>query len=100
MTEFDLLEHALRARADEPPLPRLDAPAAAAGLLDVSYCTLDSPVGTLLAAGTERGLVRIAYMESGEAEAPILAQLAATISPRVLEAPGKLDEPRRELEEY
>ena len=102
MNEFDDLERALRrnaAAATEEPLPELDTAAAAAGLLDVVYATLDSPVGQLLVAATPRGLVRIAYLDQA-GEAPVLEQLAARISPRVLAAPRRVDEPRRELDEY
>ncbi len=68
------------------------------GLLDVAYAEIDSPVGPLLAAATPRGLVRITFpVESHET---VLEQLAATISPRVLESPAKLDETRRELDRY
>jgi methylated-DNA-[protein]-cysteine S-methyltransferase len=81
-------------------LPDIDAAATAAGLLDVAYATLDSPVGTLLLASTPQGLVRVAYLDAGEHEDQVLEQLAARISPRVLSAPRRLDEPRRELDEY
>jgi methylated-DNA-[protein]-cysteine S-methyltransferase len=82
------------------PLPDLTAAAADAGLLDVAYATLDSPVGSLLLASTPRGLVRIAYLDTGEVEDEVLEQLSAKVSPRILAAPRKLDEPRRELEQY
>jgi methylated-DNA-[protein]-cysteine S-methyltransferase len=82
------------------PLPDLIDAAADAGLLDVAYATLDSPVGTLLLASTPRGLVRIAYLDGGEQETDVLEQLSVKVSPRVLAAPRKLDEPRRELEQY
>ncbi len=84
------------ARASEP--PELAAAAARAGLLDVAYATLDSPVGELLLAATPRGLVRVSYID-GELESA-LAQLAARISPRVLASPRTLDPVRRELDEY
>jgi methylated-DNA-[protein]-cysteine S-methyltransferase len=102
MTESDPLTRALAAAARpaaEPPLPDLSAAAAAAGLLDVAYAKLDSPLGTLLLAATPRGLVRIAYLDSGEEDA-VLQALATKVSPRVLSAPRRLDEPRRELDEY
>jgi methylated-DNA-[protein]-cysteine S-methyltransferase len=83
-----------------PPPPAIDAAAEAAGLLDVAYATLDSPVGRLLVATTPRGLVRIAYLDSGDDEETALTDLAARISPRVLAAPARVDEPRRELDEY
>jgi len=80
-------------------LPDITETATAAGLLDVAYATLDSPVGTLLLAGTPRGLVRLAYLNGGDEDA-VLEQLADQVSPRILAAPRRLDEPRRELDEY
>jgi methylated-DNA-[protein]-cysteine S-methyltransferase len=95
------LERLLRdASAPVPAPPAIDAAAAAAGLLDVAYATLDSPVGRLLVASTPRGLVRIAYLDSVTDEDAALSDLAARISPRVLAAPARVDEPRRELDEY
>ena len=85
-------------RAPSPP-PSIAEAAAAAGLLDVAYATLDSPVGRLLLARTEVGLVRLAYVDGGADEA-VLADIAARVSPRLLAAPRRLDEPRRELDEY
>src|SRR5437588_12220795 len=82
------------------PLPDIEAAAAAAGLLDVAYATLDSPVGKLLLAATPRGLVRVAYLDAGDEEDAVLQQLSAKISPRILAAPSRLDEPRRELDQY
>jgi methylated-DNA-[protein]-cysteine S-methyltransferase len=97
MTE---IEHDLRQPLPTPDaLPDVTAAAAAAGLLDVAYATLDSPVGPLLLATTPRGLVRLAYMNAGD-EAAVLEQLAAKVSPRVLAAPRRLDDSRRELDEY
>ena len=72
--------------------------AAAEGLLDVAYATVDCPFGTLLLARTPRGLVRIGLPNEDPEE--LLADLAERISPRVLEAPAGLDEERRELEDY
>jgi methylated-DNA-[protein]-cysteine S-methyltransferase len=77
---------------------RLAAAAAAAGILDVAYRTLDTPVGTLLLAATERGLVRVAYPREGHDR--VLEQLAERVSPRVLRAPARLDPVARELDEY
>jgi methylated-DNA-[protein]-cysteine S-methyltransferase len=81
-------------------LPRIDEAAAAAGLLDVAYATFDSPVGKLLLARTPRGLVRLAYLDAGSDEEAVLTRLAGTVSPRVLASPRRLDQPRRELDEY
>lgn len=72
--------------------------AAAEGLLDVAYATADSPFGPLLLAQTPQGLVRLA-LPSEDPDAT-LADLAARISPRVLEAPARFDEARRELDDY
>jgi len=80
-------------------LPDLGAAAATAGLLDVAYATLDSPLGTLLLARTDRGLVRLAYVDY-ESEDEVIAELASRISPRVLAVPRRLDPIRRELDQY
>jgi methylated-DNA-[protein]-cysteine S-methyltransferase len=77
---------------------RLAERADAAGLIDVAYAPVDSPFGTLVAAATERGLVRLTFPE--ERTDAVLARLAARVSPRILEAPRRLDPVRRELEEY
>ena len=77
---------------------RFSTRAAAEGLVDVAYGTVDSPFGALLVASTPRGLVRVAFEpESSEA---VLDDLASRISPRVMEAPQRLDAIRRELDEY
>jgi methylated-DNA-[protein]-cysteine S-methyltransferase len=72
--------------------------AAAEGLLDVAYTSTDSPFGPLLLAKTERGLVRVGLPNQNPDE--LLVDLAERVSPRVLEAPGELDEARRELDLY
>ncbi|MGH2957822.1 MAG: methylated-DNA--[protein]-cysteine S-methyltransferase [Solirubrobacterales bacterium] len=68
------------------------------GLLDVAYTELDSPFGKMLVAGTERGLVRVAWPHR-EWDS-LLEEIAEVISPRILEAPGRLDEARRQLDAY
>jgi methylated-DNA-[protein]-cysteine S-methyltransferase len=92
------LERELRA-LDGGPTPSIEAAADAAGLIDVAYATLDSPVGTLLLAATDRGLVRVAYVNGRDVDA-VLEDLARRVSPRVLSTPRRLDEGRRELEQY
>jgi len=72
--------------------------AAAEGLLDVAYRTVDSPVGTLLLAATPLGLTRVAYEREGHDA--VLSRLAEQVSPRVLHAPARLDGAARELDEY
>jgi methylated-DNA-[protein]-cysteine S-methyltransferase len=88
--------------ADDPTLTRLHARLAAAaerdGILDVAYRTVDTPVGSLLLAATSEGLVRVAFpVQDHEA---VLVALAEAVSPRVLAAPGRLDEVTRQLDEY
>jgi methylated-DNA-[protein]-cysteine S-methyltransferase len=77
---------------------RLVADAERAGVLDVAYRTLDTPVGTLLLAATGQGLVRVAF--ASEDHDLVLRQLADRVSPRVLRAPARLDAAARELDEY
>ncbi len=77
---------------------RLADQAQQVGILDVGYRTIDTPVGELLIAATERGLVRVAYATEGH-EA-VLSTIADQISRRILRAPARLDNAARELEEY
>jgi methylated-DNA-[protein]-cysteine S-methyltransferase len=77
---------------------RLAAAAQTEGILDVAYRTVDSPVGPLLLAATEVGLVRVAY--AAEDHDKVLQMLADRISPRILRAPARLDATASELEEY
>ena len=67
-------------------------------LLDVGYRTVDSPVGSLLLAATERGLVRVAFEIEGHDA--VLEMLASQVSPRILRAARRLDPVARELGEY
>jgi methylated-DNA-[protein]-cysteine S-methyltransferase len=73
------------------------------GLVDVAYASVDSPFGKLLVARTDRGVVRLklpSHRGHQVSDAEALEDLATHVSPRVLEAPGRLDEERRELDEY
>ena len=63
------------------------------GLIDVRYDIVESPVGDLFLAATDRGLARTSYRLAGMEET-----LARTFGSRVLRSP--LDEVRRELDEY
>jgi methylated-DNA-[protein]-cysteine S-methyltransferase len=77
---------------------RLAAAAQQDGVLDVAYRVIDSPVGPLLLATTDQGLIRVAFaLEDHDA---VLQTLADRISPRILSAPGRLDTAARELDEY
>lgn len=77
---------------------RFASRARGAGLVDVSYVTTDSPVGRLLLARTDAGLVRIGFEMQGEDA--LLEELAARVGPRVVRASGPLDELRRQLDQY
>jgi methylated-DNA-[protein]-cysteine S-methyltransferase len=77
---------------------RLAAAAERDGVLDVAYRTVDSPVGSLLIAATEAGLVRVAY--ANEDHDAVLHSLAERISPRVLAARDRMDLAAREFDEY
>ena len=79
-------------------MEKLATRAAEEGLLDVAYATVDTPVGQVVVADTMRGLVRVAL--PGERLDNVLDQLVEDISPRVIAYPRRLDEARRELEEY
>ena len=76
------------------------ARAAEQGLADVAYATVDSPLGRLVTVATPRGLARIAYELPNGGLDTILDQIAARLSPRIVEAPKRLDDVRRELDEY
>jgi methylated-DNA-[protein]-cysteine S-methyltransferase len=69
-----------------------------AGLLDVAYAETDSPIGELIIFVTPRGLLRVKYAD--EPIEWVLADVAARVSPRILRAPSRTDEARRELEAY
>lgn len=73
--------------------------AAAEGLLDVAYATVDTPFGPLLVATTPQGLVKVSFPLTHDNE-ETLEDLATRISPRVLEVPAQLDEVRRQLDLY
>src|SRR3954451_21881331 len=73
------------------------------GLVDVAYAPVDSPFGKLIVARTNRGVVRLAlpkHRGAQQTEEEVLEDLARFVSPRVLESPKRLDEERRELEDY
>ena len=77
---------------------RLEKDAQANDLLDIAYRTVDSAIGPLLLAATPRGLIRLAFANEGHDS--VLLTLSARVSPRVLEAPARLDPIVRQLDEY
>ncbi len=96
------LERALRASPEGADLERatrgLLARAERDGLIEVAYSYVDSPFGKMMVAGTDRGIVRVAFPH--RPFDALLEQIAELISPRVLEAPKRLDEARRQLDAY
>jgi methylated-DNA-[protein]-cysteine S-methyltransferase len=73
------------------------------GLIDVAYAHVDSPFGDLIVARTGKGVVEVAlptHRGSRQREDEVLGQLATLVSPRVLESPSRLDQERRQLDEY
>lgn len=97
----------LERRLSAPASPALDVEhlraalarrAAEDGLLDVAYGSYDSPLGPLTVFVTPRGLVRLSY--PGEPIDEQLDELAARISPRVMAAPERTDDVRRQLDSY
>jgi methylated-DNA-[protein]-cysteine S-methyltransferase len=71
---------------------------APADLIDVAYTTIESPIGPLLLAATRRGLVRLGFPTQDTDD--LLDDMAHRLSPRVIEAPKRLDKVRRELDQY
>jgi methylated-DNA-[protein]-cysteine S-methyltransferase len=74
------------------------------GLVSVAYARVESPFGDLLLAATPRGVVRVGFLrpdtEYVMSEEAVLEELADRLSPRVLHAPARLDDARRQLDEY
>jgi methylated-DNA-[protein]-cysteine S-methyltransferase len=70
-----------------------------ASLLDAAYDVVDSPVGRLLVATTDRGVLRISFSERFEPD-ETLEDIARAVGPRVLRAASGVDEVHRELDEY
>jgi methylated-DNA-[protein]-cysteine S-methyltransferase len=71
--------------------------AARESLLDVAYDLVDTPVGTLLVAASDRGLCRIAYDAEPERELDLLARAFGV---RVLRSASPIEPARRQLDEY
>lgn len=91
-TRGDIPEQAAAAAA------RLTERIVADGLADIGFGPVDSPFGVLHAATTKHGLVRLAFPE--EPLDSCLEDLAARLSPRIVQSPGSLDPVRQQLEEY
>ena len=66
---------------------------------EIAHGSVDSPLGPLLGAVSARGLLTLSFLADGDPDAP-LEEIARRVSPRIAEAPARLDPLRRELEEY
>jgi methylated-DNA-[protein]-cysteine S-methyltransferase len=86
----------LRSGPGAPPATVEAFVARAAEVADVAVAPVDAPFGRVWVAVTARGLARVSY----DAYDDLLADLAARLSPRVLEAPSRADEVRRQLDAY
>jgi methylated-DNA-[protein]-cysteine S-methyltransferase len=98
----DLARRLTRAKAPTLSPQRVTAELArradAAGLLDVAWATLDTPLGPIAVFVTPRGLVRVAYDRENFGE--VAAEVAEQVSPRVLVAPQRTDVVREQLDDY
>lgn len=86
MHEIDILKQQLAERA------------AAEGLIDISYRLLDSPLGQLMLARTDRGMVRVAF--AAEDFDTVLGVLADKVGVRVLHRAASLDTAAAQLDAY
>lgn len=68
----------------------------AEGLVDVGWAVEDTPIGPLTLAATPAGVVRIGFGH----EDGMLEELASQVSPRVVHLPNRLDDVRRQLDQY
>ncbi|MDQ3670816.1 MAG: methylated-DNA--[protein]-cysteine S-methyltransferase [Actinomycetota bacterium] len=67
------------------------------GLLDMGFDVVDSPVGPLFVAASERGLAAISFDPEPEEQLERIARIAG---PRVLRSPHSVDGAKRELDQY
>jgi methylated-DNA-[protein]-cysteine S-methyltransferase len=99
MTAHELVDHIPVDQAHLQHLHgRLERAAQTADILDIAYRTVESAVGSLLVAATPRGLLRVAFATEGHEG--VLQNLSERISPRVLQAPARLDPIARQLDEF
>jgi len=69
----------------------------AAGLVDIAYGTVETPIGRLLVAVSRRGLMRVAFEEEID---DTVIELSDDTSLRVLRTPRGTDEVRHQIDEY
>ncbi len=71
--------------------------AATLGLIDVGFDVVDSPIGDLFVAASDRGLAAISFGADSEDKLERMTRIAG---PRVLRSPRTVDRAHRELDEY
>ena len=67
------------------------------GLVDVGYDVVETPIGELLLAASDRGLAAISFDANADEQLDRLARIGG---PRVLRSARAVDDARRELDEY
>lgn len=70
--------------------------AATLGLIDTGFDVVETPIGELLVAASDRGLAAISFDTGDES----LERIARIAGPRVLRSSRSVDGARRELDEY
>jgi methylated-DNA-[protein]-cysteine S-methyltransferase len=71
--------------------------AARAGLVDVAYDVVETPIGNLLVGVSDAGVCRISFDPEPDREVEVLAK---SFGVRVLRSPRPVEPARRELDEY
>jgi methylated-DNA-[protein]-cysteine S-methyltransferase len=67
------------------------------GLVDMGFDVVDSPVGALFVAASDKGLAAISFEPDPDEQLERLARIAG---PRVLRSPRSVDDARRALDQY
>ena len=75
---------------------RFRSAAADAGLLDVAYDLVESPLGELFVGVSDRGVCAISYAEPES----VVEQLVRGFGSRVLRSPRPIDPAKRQLDDY
>jgi methylated-DNA-[protein]-cysteine S-methyltransferase len=81
-------------------LPDISGALEASGQADVVYTVEDSPVGQLLLAATADGLLCLHYVRDDADVERSLEQVSKQLTPRIVAATQRLEQPRRELDEF
>jgi methylated-DNA-[protein]-cysteine S-methyltransferase len=101
MTDFEqkLVASAAGPLASSYP-PDISAALEQSGHADVVYMVEDSPVGRLLLAASDRGLVCLHFVPDDAGLERSLEAIASKLTPRIVAGKRRLELPRRELDEF